>query len=81
MLNDLHPLITPDAAVPLRLYGTSITHADLTPIPSRGLPPGLPDWMLALDAWAVRSGETAQLKRATITVTVPTAARTWPLVD
>jgi len=81
MLNDLHPLITPDAAVPLRLYGTSITHADLTPIPSRDLPPGLPDWMLALDAWAVRSGETAQLKRATITVTVPTAARTWPLVD
>jgi hypothetical protein len=37
--------------------------------------------MLALDAWAVRSGETAQLKRATITVTVPTTARTWPLLD
>lgn len=81
LLNDLHPVITPDAPVPLRPYGTSITHADLTPIPARDLPPGLPDWMCALDAWAVRSGETAQLKRATITVTVPTAARTWPPVD
>ncbi len=80
-LNDLHPLITPDVAGPLRLYGTSITHADLTPIPARDLPPGLPDWMGALDAWAVRNGETAQLKRATIKVTVPTAARTWPPVD
>ncbi len=80
-LNGLAPVITPDAAVPLRLYGTTITHADLTPIPARDLPPGLPDWMCALDAWAVRSGETAQLKRATITVTVPTAARTWPAVD
>jgi uracil-DNA glycosylase len=81
MLTALHPAITPDAAVPLRLYGSSLTHADLTPIPSRDLPPGLPDWMCALDAWAARSGETAQLKRATITVTVPTAARTWPPVD
>lgn len=81
LLNDLHPGITPDVPVPLRLYGTSLTHADLTPIPSRDLPPGLPDWMCALDAWAVRSGETAQLKRATIRVRVPTAARTWPPID
>ena len=79
-LTQLHPLVTPDVPGPLRLYGTSITHADLTPIPSRDLPPGLPDWMCALDAWAVRSGTTPQLKRATITVTVPTAARTWPPV-
>jgi transposase len=81
MLTALHPVITPDSAVPLRLYGASITHADLAPIPSRDLPAGLPDWMGALDAWAVRSGASAQLKRATITVTVPTAARTWPPVD
>ena len=81
LLTDLHPVVTPDVPVPLRLYGTSITHADLTPIPSLDLPPGLPDWMCALDAWAVRSGETAQLKRATITVTVPTVARTWPPVE
>jgi hypothetical protein len=81
LLKDFHSVITPDTPVPLRLYGTTITHADLTPIPARDLPAGLPDWMCALDAWAVRSGETAQLKRATITVTVPTAARTWPPVD
>jgi hypothetical protein len=81
LLKDFHSMITPDAPVPLRLYGTTITHTDLTPIPARDLPAGLPDWMCALDAWAVRSGETAQVKRATITVTVPTAARTWPPVD
>lgn len=81
MLTAVHPVITPDVAVPLRLYGTTITHADLTPIPSRDLPAGLPAWMCALDAWAVRTGATAQLKRATISVTVPTAARTWPPVD
>jgi hypothetical protein len=80
LLKDLHTVITPDTAVPLRLYGATITHADLTPIPPRDLPPGLPDWMCALDAWAARTGDTAQLKRATITVTVPTVARTWPPV-
>jgi hypothetical protein len=36
--------------------------------------------MGALDAWAIRSGETKQMKRASITVTVPTVARTWPPV-
>ena len=49
-------------------------------IPARDLPPGLPPWMGALDAWAIRSGETKQMKRASITVTVPTVARTWPPV-
>jgi hypothetical protein len=78
LLNQLHPVITPDTAVPLRLYGATITPSDLTAIPAGDLPPGLPDWMCALDAWAKRTGDTAQLKRATITVTVPTAARTWP---
>ena len=80
LLVDLHPVITPDTPGPLRLYGTTITRADLTPIPPGDLPPGLPDWMCALDAWAVRRGDTAQLKRATIIVKVPTAARTWPPV-
>ncbi len=80
MLTQMHPVVTPDAAVPLRLYGATITHADLTVIPPADLPPGLPAWMCALDAWALRTGETAQMKRATITVTVPTAARTWPPV-
>ena len=34
----------------------------------------------SLDAWAARIGEDAQRKRATINVTVPRAARTWPPV-
>ena len=42
--------------------------------------PGLPAWMRSLDAWAARVGEDAQRKRATITVTVPRVARTWPPV-
>lgn len=77
-LDALHPLITPDASVPLRRYGSTITKADLSPIPDRDLPPGLPSWMCALDAWALRTGDSKQLKRATITVTVPRAARAWP---
>jgi hypothetical protein len=79
-LNDLGPVVTPDSPLPLRLYGTTITKDDLSPIPPRDLPAGVPAWMCALDAWAVRQGDSAQLKRATIKVTVPTAARTWPPV-
>jgi hypothetical protein len=78
MLTALHPLVTPDLATPLRLYGSTLTVADLAPIPSCDMPAGLPEWMSGLAAWAGRTGKTAQLKRATITVTVPTAARTWP---
>ncbi|MEU4323356.1 uracil-DNA glycosylase family protein [Nocardia fluminea] len=78
LLDALRPVIAPDAVVPLRKYGATITPADLMPIPTRDMPPGLPDWMCALDAWAMRTGDTAQVKRATITVQVPTAARTWP---
>lgn len=77
-LEALHPVVTPDNPVPLRKYDAALTPADLAPIPARDLPPGLPDWMCALDAWAKRTGDTAQLKRATITVTVPSSARTWP---
>jgi hypothetical protein len=74
----LHPVITPDTEVPLKLYGTTLTKDDLTPIQSGDLPAGLPEWMYSLDAWAARTGTTNQMKRATITVTIPTAARTWP---
>ena len=61
-------------------YGSTITAADLAPIPDVDLPAGLPAWMGALDAWAARTGEDAQKKRATITVTVPTRFRTWPVL-
>jgi hypothetical protein len=77
-LQKLHPVVTADEPTPLQLYGTTITKADLTGIPARDLPAGLPAWMSALDAWAARTGPSPQLKRATITVTVPRTARSWP---
>jgi Uracil DNA glycosylase superfamily len=78
VLEALHPAITPDTPVPLRLYGTTLTRGDLTPIPPGDLPAGLPDWMCALDTWARRTGTTKQVQRATITVSVPRSARRWP---
>jgi hypothetical protein len=77
-LQKLHPVITADESTPLVLYGTTIAKTELSTIPARDLPAGLPAWMTALDAWAARTGPSAQLKRATITVTVPRVARTWP---
>jgi hypothetical protein len=76
----LHGAVTADAAVPLVPYGTTITSAEHATIPSFDLPAGLPAWMRSLDAWAARTGPDAQTKRATITVSVPTGARTWPVV-
>jgi hypothetical protein len=77
-LDVLQGVVTADVPVPLRRYGTTITDDDLAPIPDVDLPPGLPAWMGALDAWAARTGTDAQTKRATITVSVPTRFRTWP---
>jgi uracil-DNA glycosylase len=77
-LTSLQPVVTPDEALPLTLYGAAITKDDLAPIPDQDLPAGLPAWMRALDAWASRTGPDTQSKRATITVAVPRAARTWP---
>ena len=42
------------------------------------LPAGSPGWWGSLDSWAARTGTDPQTKRATITVTVPTADRDWP---
>ena len=80
VLDALDGVVTPDTPVGPTRYGDTITPADLAAIPARDLPPGLPSWMGALDAWAVRTGDTKQMKRASITVTVPTVARTWPPV-
>ncbi len=77
-LATLRPVVTPDEERPPSSYGTAITKADLAPIPDEDLPPGLPAWMRSLDAWASRTGADAQSKRATITVTIPRASRTWP---
>jgi hypothetical protein len=76
----LHGVVTPDVTTPLVPYGTTITPAEHATIPSFDLPAGLPAWMRSLDAWAARTGPDAQTKRATITVSVPTGARTWPVV-
>jgi uracil-DNA glycosylase len=70
--------VEPDSPVPERLYGESWQDGDLVPIPEADLPAGSPSWWTSLDAWAQRTGPTAQLKRATITVTIPEADRTWP---
>jgi uracil-DNA glycosylase len=67
-----HPDVDPDL-VP---YGEALTDADYAAIPERDLPPGLPEWMRSR-AWADRRGRTPDLKRATIVVTVPRAARPW----
>jgi hypothetical protein len=70
--------LTQDQPTPLVAYGDTIDKTELAPIPELDLPPGLPPWMRSLDAWAGRTGADAQLKRATINVTVPRKARTWP---
>ena len=75
----LDPVVTGDGpgASPAR-YGDTLTDNDHAVIPSEDLPAGLPAWMRSLDAWAARTGDDAQSKRATITVTVPRTARQWP---
>ena len=72
--------VRPDQVVALVPYGDAIAKSDLAPIPPIDLPAGLPPWMCALDAWAARTGADVQIKRATITVTVPRASRTWPVL-
>jgi hypothetical protein len=68
----------PSAADPPVRYGTDWHDGDLVPIPAADLPAGSPPWWRSLAGWANRTGPNAQLKRATITVTIPTADRTWP---
>jgi hypothetical protein len=41
------------------------------------MPPGTPPWMRSLKQWATRKGTTADAKRATIEVRVPTGERPW----
>jgi hypothetical protein len=77
----LEPVVTADApgALPAR-YGDTLTDNDHALIPSDDLPAGLPAWMRSLDAWAARTGDDPQSKRATITVTIPRSARQWPVL-
>jgi len=66
----------PDVDRDLVPYGEALASADYGPIPERDLPAGLPEWMRSR-AWADRRGRTPDLKRASIVVTVPRAARPW----
>ena len=70
-LDALHGVITPDTPVALLHYGDTLLPTDLTDIPERDLPPGLPDWMRTGTGWASRSGTTPASKRATLKVTAP----------
>jgi uracil-DNA glycosylase len=56
-------------------YGEALEPRDLAEIPAADLPAGLPPWMGQLQAFADRQGATPELKRATIVITVPKAAR------
>jgi hypothetical protein len=78
-LRDLRPKIHhPDVDRSLVPYGEALDKAtDLAPIPDRDLPAGIPAWMRSLDAWALRRGEDAEAKRATLVVTVPRRQRPW----
>jgi hypothetical protein len=77
-LADLRAHVQPDSPVPERFYDDRWQAGDLVAIPEADLPAGAPRWWTSLDPWAKRTGATAQIKRATVTVTVPVAAQTWP---
>ena len=74
----LHPQIhSPDTVTPLQLYGDAFAVGDDVEIPALDMPAGTPSWMRSLANWAERTGDTADSKRASITITVPKDARLW----
>ena len=78
-LDGLRAHITADVPANMTPYSGAWQPGDLVRIPEGDLPAGSPQWWRDLAAWAQRPGDHGpQLKRATIAVTVPTAARTWP---
>lgn len=74
----LGAVVVPEVTPNLRPYGETWTEQDLVAIPEQDLPAGSPSWWRAVDSWAVREGPDAQEKRASIRVTVPKGARSWP---
>ena len=77
-LGDLAAHLTPEGPTDLTPYAATWGPTDLCPIPEVDLPAGVPGWWRDVDAWATRVGDSTQLKRATISVVVPTGARSWP---
>ena len=71
-LQALKPAVAhPDTPRELVLYGTKFQPEDLVDLPAEDLPEGSPVWMRGAANFAMRTGATPALKRATITVTVP----------
>ena len=71
-LSHLHPAIQqPDQVVALAPYGSAFALGDDVDIPEIDMPAGSPVWMRSLKSWAMRTGASAIVKRATITVTIP----------
>jgi uracil-DNA glycosylase len=87
----LRAAVTPEVAIPFVPYGDAFALHDLASIPERDLPPGLPEWMRSVDAWASRRAigeadgpratpeDVRQAKRAGIGVKVPRKQRVWML--
>jgi uracil-DNA glycosylase len=76
-LDQLRPHITPEQPPTSTTY-TGTDHFqpdDLATIPEHDLPPGLPDWMRSLKAWANRTGPDPATKRITLQVTIPRGFR------
>lgn len=67
--------LTPDVPRPLTPYGTDLAPSDLSVIPERDLPPGLPAWMRSERTWASREGADAVEKRSTIAIRIPASER------
>lgn len=59
------------------LHGDGWVPGGRLPIPARDLPAGLPAWMASSADWAERRAFGAVPERATLTITVPRAARDW----
>lgn len=74
-LDDLSGHVTPDSPLPLIHYGSDLTASDLSVIPERDLPPGLPAWMRSEKTWASREGADAVEKRASIRIRIPASER------
>jgi uracil-DNA glycosylase len=80
-LPGLHQHVSQETPTELRQYGDTWRPGDLAPIPEADLPAGSPAWWRSLSAWARRTGDDPQTKRATITVTVPPREREWPPLE
>jgi hypothetical protein len=74
-LDELSGHLTPDVSCPLVPYGTELLPGDLSVIPERDLPAGLPPWMRSDKTWATREGVDPMEKRATITMRIPASER------